>query len=249
MCMFSRPVKLVANTNIFARASQNGRQFLAYSMKVDANEELAMILPIPVPKGSNEKAVEFINLEGYEDFFEEMQSGFPAATTVDSSRDSQKKSDAPLLEVKKVGKFEASFVPSLKDFSRLDERFRLPMKVWDKLPIYMDYGFAVFQLMKESKGEQKVHPMAFEFPRANPRALFFPTVHIHDGSVPGKAHFDHFLFCQGSGHENLMMWQESAQPVGMFMKKHKASQGLLDPDEHCYRKVLVGEFKNADVVA
>jgi len=249
MCCFSRPVKLVAKTNIFARASDKGRQFIVYSMTVDASEELAMILPIPVPTDSDDDAVRFINLEEYADFFDEIQAGYPAPVSLSIER----KVKAPgrptaAIKVERVGSFEASFVPSIKDFSRLDERFRLPTEVWDKLPAYKEFGFAVFQLMREKRGAQKVHPMAFEFPRANPKLLFFPTVHIHDGTVRPQAHFDHFLYCQQSAGENLMMWEESAQPVGMFMKKHEASQGLLDAEEHCYRKILNGDLKNEDIL-
>ena len=79
-------------------------------------------------------------------------------------------------------------MPTVKDFARLDERFKLPPSTWDDLPGYKDYGFAVFKL---KKGEQKVHPMAFEFPRGDTRKLFFPTVHIHDGKVHQTAGFDH----------------------------------------------------------
>jgi len=151
--MFSQAVRLVANTRIFARASKNGRQFLAYSMEFDANEELAMILPIPVPKGAGEKSVEFINLEKYENFFDEMLIGFPPPKSAAPSRGSLSlgKPNAPKLEVHQVGKFEASFVPSLKDFDRLDARFRLSSKIWDKLPMYRDSGFAVFQLKREKR--------------------------------------------------------------------------------------------------
>jgi len=43
----------VADTNIFARAGKDGRQYLADSMNFSAAEDLAMILPIPTPmKGS-----------------------------------------------------------------------------------------------------------------------------------------------------------------------------------------------------
>jgi hypothetical protein len=250
MCCFSRPVKLVAKTNIFARASTKGRQFLVYSMLVDAAEELAMILPMPVPKDTDDDAVRFINLEEYADFFDEMRSGFPETVTSGRGNSFDEKRPRPnsKLEVVKVGSFEASFVPSIADFSRLDERFRLPTEVWEKLPMYKHYGFAVFQLMKEKQGAQKVHPMAFEFPRAKPKQLFFPTVHIHDGTVHATADFDHFLYCQASAGENVMMWQESPQPLGMFMKKHEQSQGLLDPKAHCYRKMLNGELKNQDTV-
>ena len=178
-----------------------------------------------------------------------MQSGFPALFSGPVERKpSRPTSSKAAIKVEQVGSFEASFVPSIKDFSRLDERFRLPTEVWDKLPAYKEFGFAVFQLMREKRGAEKVHPMAFEFPRARPKLLFFPTVHIHDGTVHPQAHFDHFLYCQQSAGENLMMWEESVQPVGMFMKKHEASQGLLDAEEHCYRKILSGDLKNEDIL-
>src|SRR5437588_3897033 len=77
MCCFSRPVIAVTDTNIFARAAKDGRQYLVYSMKLDTKEELAMILPIPVPKASQEDALRFINLEKYAEFFDQMRIGFP----------------------------------------------------------------------------------------------------------------------------------------------------------------------------
>lgn len=64
-----------------------------------------------------------------------------------------------------------------------------------QLPLYSDYGFAVFQLPRHNARE---HAMAFEFPRREKEQLFFPTVHIHDGKVGQAAHFDHALYCQVS---------------------------------------------------
>jgi hypothetical protein len=129
--------------------------------------------------------------------------------------------------------------------SRLDERFRLPTEVWDKLPQYKNWGFAVFQL---KKGNMKVHPMAFEFPRANKKQLFFPTVHIHDGTVPDKAGFDHMLFCQVTDEVETVMWEESPQPAELFMTKLDEAQGIMDPKGHCYRKIMKGRFENRDVI-
>jgi hypothetical protein len=231
----------VADTNIFARSSKEGRQFLVYSMRLSAKEELAMILPVPVPKNPKEDAVRFINLEKYEDFFNDLRAGFPAKGGLTKS---DSRAHATLgLEVVDVGSFQASFVPAAKDFVRLDERFRLPSGVWDKLPTYKDYGFVVFQL---KKGKQKVHPMAFEFPRAHPGRLFFPTVHIHDGKVHAEARFDHLLYCQMSDKETVpVTWLESTQPAGLFMKMDDA-QGLLDKDRHCYQLELRGKHKNVD---
>jgi hypothetical protein len=250
MCCFSQPVDLIADTNIFARASKDGKQYLVYAMTMSAKEDLAMILPIPTPKASKEDAVKFINLEKYADFFKDMRDGFPVPRSLGDDTKGPKPGGAKdPLKVVEVGSYEASFVPAVKDFSRLDERFRLPTEVWDKLPQYKDYGFVVFKLKKtdKEKGAGKVHPMAFEFPRADAKKLFFPTVHIHDGKVHDKAGFDHALYCQQSGEDLMMKWQESPQPAGMFMNIEK-SLGILEKDGHCYKRELRGNLKNEDTI-
>ncbi|HEV3259694.1 MAG TPA: hypothetical protein VG013_22695 [Gemmataceae bacterium] len=244
MCCFSRSVSKVSDTNIFARSSKDGGQFLVYSMILSAKEDLAMILPIPVPKHSKADAVRFINLEKYADFFKDLLAGFPRSDDADAGSADLDRGNK--LKVERVGSFDASFVPAIKDFKRLDERFRLPAGVWDKLPAYKDYGFAVFKLRK---GAAQVHPMALEFPRADPKQLFFPTVHIHDGKVHPKAHFDHALYCQQGEDENLplLKWEESTQPAGLFMKVDK-TKGLLAKDGHCYLLRLGGNLENKDTV-
>jgi hypothetical protein len=243
MCCFSRNVDKVADTNIFARSSKDGRQFLVYSMALMANDDLAMILPIPVPKDSKEDDVKFINLEKYEDFFKDANAGFPPPRGHD--KDDNKGSGTWSLKVIEVGSFQASYVPSIKDFKRLDEQFRLPENVWEKLPQYKDHGFAVFKL---KKGAKRIHPMAFEFPRADPKQLFFPTVHIHDGTVHEKADFDHLLFCQRSANEALPeKWEESPKLANTFIKVDK-TEGIMLPDAHVYRKGMHGSLKNQDTV-
>jgi hypothetical protein len=251
MCCFSRPIKRVADTNIFARAAERGRQYVVYSMTFSAAEDLAMILPLPTPKGVKEDAVKFINLEKYVDFFADLTSGFPEPPTRSAPEvDGQKKlGGAPKLKVIDVGTFEASFVPTQPDFARLDDRFRLPPSVWEKLPQYRDWSFAVFKLKKDAKDGQKAHPMAFEFPRADAKKLFFPTVHIHDGKVHATARFDHALFCQVGPEAELSMfeWEESPQHAVQFMKTER-TQGIVLGDAHCYRRRMRGVFKNADVL-
>ncbi len=247
MCCFSKTVKLVADTNIFARAGEQGRQYLVYSMRVGAPEDLAMILPIPVPPNPKEDAVRFINLEKYPEFFADLRLGFPvlqAPAGLGGGRNAPKAAPPELKKVE-VGSFVASFVPKIKDFSRLDAEFRLPIEIWDKLPQYKDWGFAVFQL---KKGEKKIHPMAFDFPRRDRESLFFPTVHIHDGTVPKQAKFDHMLFCQLTGGEMVAEWEESPQHAESFMKKLDQAKGIVEARAHVYRKVMVGTFKNADVI-
>ena len=246
MCCFSRPIISVSGTNIFARPDADGRQLLVYSMTINAEKELAMILPLPVKTPAGEKDVRFIDLKEYPQFFEDMEVGF-LPPPPKASREVFTLSAAPAaakLEVVQVGNFEASFVPTQKDFSRLDERFRIPADTWKELPQYESYGFAVFKL---KSGEMKVHPMAFSFPREKARTLFFPTVHIHDGKVHAKADFDHALFCQPTHDERPITreWNESRGHPKSFMKMGKV-KGVVLADQHCYKKEMRGMLANKD---
>jgi hypothetical protein len=248
MCCFTGNVESVSSTKIFCRPAREGRQFVVYHMLYQAKEELAMVLPIPTPPKSADDAVKFISLEEYDQFFQRLEDGFPRPRPKTAALPPEP-SATPLpkpLPVVEVGSFEASFVPSVADFSRLDKRFRLPDGVWAKLPAYKDFGFAVFKL---KAGKPKIHPMAFEFPRARPERIFFPTVHIHDGLVHAEADFDHVLYLQPGSAESRTPrdWEESPQPAGMFMDVKK-SQGLVAGDLHVYRKRLAGKLKNADTL-
>ena len=49
MCMFTGSVHDVSKTVIFARPTDNGRQVLVYSMALTLSEDVAMVLPLPVP--------------------------------------------------------------------------------------------------------------------------------------------------------------------------------------------------------
>src|SRR6185503_16274999 len=110
-------------------------------------------------------------------------------------------------------------------------------------PQYKQYGFAVFKL---KPGAKTIHPMAFSFPRANAKELFFPTVHIHDGEVHPKADFDHFLYCQRNRGENFRLsnWRESSKLAKNFVETAKA-QNIVNPELHCHRLELHVSLKKA----
>lgn len=236
------------STNIFTRAGDGNRQFVVYSMSLDAPGELAMILPLPVKTPAGEKDVEFIDLHEISDFFAQMDSGFPQVRDVVTFGAGATRAAAPpasKLAVVQVGSFEASFVPTEQDFSRLDERFRLPKDAWKKLPEYKDFGFAVFKL---KPGQATIHPMAFSFPRRNVNSLFFPTVHIHDGEVHANAHFDHALYCQPHPDQHLELrnqWRESRGHARSFVPIDK-TKGIVVADQHCYKRELRGNLPNKD---
>jgi FimV-like protein len=203
------PSLSVSQTKIFARHTRPGMQTIIYSMRVSSENRLAMILPLPVAINSGEDAVLFHDLSTYPDFFTDLEKAcfcekvidpFPAfgenpqpGVTVESA--------AAKLPIYHAGDYEASYIPSLIDFSRLDQRFRLTDNIWRQLPIEDDYGFAVFQLRTKISNdretvENQIHPMAFEFRTRDTEKLFFPTVHVHDRQYHDKARFHHTLYCQ-----------------------------------------------------
>lgn len=233
MCCFSGRVESVSDTRIFARLD-GGAQVLVYAMSVDTKAENAMVLPIPTAREAGESAVEFVSLEGHPGFFEDLDGLFIAALS-----DSGSLSLAAPLAVRQVGAFEASFVPSSSDFGRLDPRFRLPPSLWRDVPEARDCGFAVFQL---SAGRRSVHPMAFRFATREPEALFFPTLHLHDGSFHELADFDHWLYAQAP--EGLD-WEISDS----FVSPESAgkSRGLARAGLPVHRRRVRGTFPNHDL--
>src|SRR6266436_8187218 len=102
MCCFSQPVRSVHSTNIFARPADERRQFLVYSMAIDAAKELAMILPLPVKTPAAENDVEFIDLQGYPNFFADLELGFPTGKHGTTLGDSASPATAGTLRVLQV---------------------------------------------------------------------------------------------------------------------------------------------------
>lgn len=215
-----------------------------------------MILPIPVRQPSTDESLRFVDLKGYEDFFGDLADGFPyvapsfnigCSATYDVA-------SASALEVVEVGNYIASFVPTIADFSRLDERFTLPTNTWSKIPQYANYGFAVFQL---AAGSLTPHPMALEFENAGD-AIYFPTMHIHDGEIHGNEEFDHILYLQHAGFDSQAYGYDNSdvadKSTGLIRSKYVASHfcdveranGVVHPDLLVHRKFVRGINPNRD---
>ncbi len=125
------------------------------------------------------------------------------------------KDDAPpkKLEVVTVGAYEASFVPTVKDFARLDERFRLPT-AWDALPAVKEHGFVVFKLRK---GKNAPRP---------PDGLRVPPGRQEEAVLPHRPHPRRqdpqdgavrpcpLLPARGPEHDGR--WNESVRLAGSF---------------------------------
>lgn len=254
MCCFSREVADVRGTSIFGRAAEGGRQFLVYEMSFAAEEELAMVLPVPVPAGSAESAVTFVDLSGYDDFFRDLRQGFVVTGSVPAAA-GMLADESDSLEVHAVGSFEASFVPSARELVRLDPRFRLSPEVLAAMgPTYVDWGFVVFRLKPAKKGSAAdVHPMAFSFPTRSPGELFFPCLHVHDGAVHATAAFDHRLYAQlseGLAPESAerTIWRRSTGIASDFVETDR-TKGIVDGGALAFEVRLEGTMPNEDVWA
>lgn len=256
MCIFSQPVISVNNTQIFARATAAGSQFLAYQMNYESRAENAMILPVPIRHPATDKSLRFVDLRGYDDFFDDLADGFPyiAPSFNIGCSASFHTASKSTLEVFEVGNYIASFVPTMLDFSRLDDRFVLPETTWSKIPQYATYGFAVFQL---AAGSLKPHPMAFEF-ESTSDLLYFPTMHIHDGQVHATEEFDHVLYLQHAGFDSRAYGYQNSDVVdkstGLIRSKYVAkhfcdidrSNGVVDGDLLVHRNIIRGINPNRD---
>lgn len=263
MCCFSAPVKYVAGTQIFARLVDVSTQLLVYQMSFSAARPVAMILPIPLARFAGESDVKFLSFEHDKGFFSKLDAMFPPPATASLNR----MAAAPRgrLPVHSVGSFVASVVPSQADFQRVDERFRLPMDFWRKVPAYDEYGFVVFQFDRASAAP---HPMAFTFPTRLPGRLFFPTLHVHDGTLQATERFDHQLYLQsrflsldfkrveslglecsvGTGDlRRTDLFADTGHASGTAATASIAAD-WLDPLGGVYRLTMVGERPNRDTV-
>ena len=266
----AKPIKLtVDGTNIFARV-RGDSQALVYGMNVAATDAVAMVLPLPTPPDVAEDAVRFIDLSGYPKLFVDLNECFPPILPPASRGGFGQAGGVAVertLKVHDAGDFEASFVPSIDDVDRIDPRFRLPPGIWEALPQYRDWSFAVFQLrdvVTPAKGFRRwfgggprpktIHPMAFEFPRRFTDRLFFPTVHLHEQQLHERDAFDHALFWQLDPGTRGEFWSESPTHIGTLHTPETASvhvniaatQGLVAGDQTVSRVELRGEYANQD---
>lgn len=249
MCIFSRAVRHVGATRIFAGDRADGRQALIYAMEVELREPTAMVLPLPTPAGCGEDAVAFVSLAGYPTLFDDLDRAFPVlgpAPQALGRAAGRFGLSARRLAVHDVGAFVASFAPTVADLDRLDPRFRLSAAAQAAVTRARDgWSFAVVQL-KPGRARQHLHPMALTFPRRDPTALYFPTVHVHADALAPTAGFDHTLYYQPApAVASTTGATPAAGPIGRFVDLTRARD--LVRDAPTFALALTGTLANDDV--
>jgi hypothetical protein len=260
MCCFAGEVESVRNTKIFARITPTGDQWLVYSMAYRSKSLNAMILPLPVAKGAGDQAVEFPTPAPWKNFFFDLEHAFPPLRTWSDllPKSSVTPTDARVdvkLEVHDLGTAIASYVPSQKDFDRIDPMFRIAPEIWKQIPQYEDFGFAVIQLKSL---EAELLPLVMRFPSRDPKKIFFPTLHIHDGQVHPTEQFDHWLYTQEplfdrycgqylgeNAVDPTTSWIRSAQPIAKTIRSKSYGESI-EPRLLVHRQRLAGELPNED---
>lgn len=226
-----------------------GEQALAYSMSVSLPAAVAMILPLPIALDRGDDALTFVDLTSHATLFADLAELIDPPVTRSKGGSPFQVSRRQTLAVHRVGAFVASWVPRRADFDRLDPRFRMPSVLFDAVPHYHDYGFAVFQLDAGlHRGEKQViQPMAMHFPTRAPERLFFPTVHVHDGRFAPAARFDHALYYQTPRADGVepFPYGLGGDEIGWANPRHDY-EGLVAPTQPIVRRRLRGRRPNQD---
>jgi hypothetical protein len=236
MCIFSGEAK-VEGTNIFISPCYYKKEpFLlnVYANEVNTDEENVMILPFVLSKTeeSDDKDSEQTQVhifKGDSKIFKHLREGFEGIPKGLSS----------MKGIKRIGAYQVQEIYSLKDASNV---FEIKENVMDSLEkLYGGgYGFILAKFSPDGDNNKK-HPIIYLTPFTS-ASLFVPTVHIHDGELKKKEHFDHDIYLVGiKNSEN----QETEIPseITAYFKNLDISL----PDKNVVRIKLNGLYPNKDI--
>lgn len=274
MCIFSREVKSVSATKIFASIAYADlpwigpgrrpyvRQTLVYENQYAASDELAMVLPIPAALGSS--SIELIDMSSRRKFFEALEALFSDPYTKSLGGRGRFMTRGGPLPVISCGDYLVSICPRQEDMKQLHPMFQVDSDIWDdeSLQHYRSYSFVVAKL---KAGTQKMSPLAFSFVSKLASAVYFPTLHVHDGRLPARAEFDHTLYLEAPPYSSVSQLERDSQFEAVYggpgeawelykgwrIRESDVSdplEGFLHNDRHLTRRVINGEQHNGDIL-
>ena len=181
MCLISTEIEKVSNTKILVSPNYNlTRQLTVYSNFVNnLTESNAMVLPVPLPK-----SIQFIDLSGYKNIFEDCASCFynpNASKSLNFSSNSYglRGVDSTPLEVFNVGSYKVSLAMNLEQISRVDSRvFELSEGLANTLSMFYYQPYWGFIICKLDLGAETYHPFAYSHDIID-KKVYIPTRHYH----------------------------------------------------------------------
>lgn len=156
----------------------------------------AMILPVPLIKGSNR--IKILDMSKYGNFFEDIDMVFPSTSTNGFRgliNQSYGLDEDGMLNIEYVGNYKASIVPNFKSFDKLKyDEFNLTADVKKLLQNYYKDGFAFIVCILNNKNSKpsQFHPFAYVHELRTDGRIFIPTRHYHKkiGSNPFAKYYN-----------------------------------------------------------
>jgi len=178
MCLISTEIESVSNTKILVAPNHNNtRQLTIYSNFVsNVSESNAMVLPVPLPQ-----TIEFINLSGYKNLFEDCANCFynPNRSYGYGNVNSYDVEDGKALQVFNVGSYQVSVAMNLEQISRVNSQvFELSPGLNQTLQTFYYQDYWGFIICKLNSGPESYHPFAYSHQIIDNK-IYIPTRHYH----------------------------------------------------------------------
>jgi hypothetical protein len=181
MCLISTEIESVTNTKILVAPNHNNtRQLTVYANYVNnISESNAMVLPVPLPQ-----TLQFINLSGYKDLFEDCAKCFYNPnkslnySNSLSTNSSNSKDDKP-LQVFNIGSYQVSVAMNLEQIEHVDSKvFILSPGLKQTLQRFYYQEYWGFIICKLNSGHESYHPIAYSHQIIDSK-IYIPTRHYH----------------------------------------------------------------------
>ena len=250
MCITVNKAAL-SSTKIMSLTLDNGRQFIAYSNKVDnlSGEPNSMILPIPGVL----KQEWFHNTEKYNDFMDDIIDN---TTDEDYTGIRSRGLKGKFLELSydsfSVGMYKIGIAASYEGIQQYidtlpeNERPKISNELSEFFKTqYAGWSFVVCAFAGNKKMESQ--PIAFEYEPLGEAFLYFPTMDAHDGGAPNVGEMisvDHTFIYEHTGEQKEDWEMHSYSPYKNRNEKPEYPEFLKNRKFRC--KEFQGKMKNGD---
>jgi hypothetical protein len=178
--MISNEIYKVSNTKILVAPNiSKTRQLVIYSNQINnISKSNVMIIPVPLPQ-----TVQFINLSGYKNIFEDCShcfySQFKSYGLNLSTNSINTRDDSKQLEVFNVGNYQVSLAMNLEQLTKINEQvFNISNGLQEILQMFYYQPYWGFIIVKLDVGLISYHPFAYSHNIIDNK-IYIPTRHFY----------------------------------------------------------------------